>query len=260
MLRDSINLVYVLSRVMSSMNISLGQKKHIFAVGAIALGLSSVFIGSAPAQALVLNGDFSDGFTGWDTLGPTSITSGGNPAAQLGVGGTQSTSSIESFLGLTPGSLAGLSSKNNALFNGANSFFGGSAIKQSFTANAGDVVSFAYNFTTQDYLPFNDFAFTTLSSSIEGLASVKLVGNVEGNTTSTGPKTYSWVAPTTGTYTLGLGVINVGDDDVGTTLVVDNASTTAVPTPALLPGLIGLGVSVWRKRKGESNVEVSGEA
>jgi hypothetical protein len=28
--------------------------------------------------------------------------------------------------------------------------------------------------------------------------------------------------------------------------------TAVVPTPALLPGLIGLGMSVWRKRKGKS--------
>ncbi|MFM7471148.1 MAG: PTPA-CTERM sorting domain-containing protein [Nodosilinea sp.] len=28
----------------------------------------------------------------------------------------------------------------------------------------------------------------------------------------------------------------------------------AVPTPALLPGLIGMGVAAWRKRQGESTV------
>jgi hypothetical protein len=34
---------------------------------------------------------------------------------------------------------------------------------------------------------------------------------------------------------------------------VDNIATrAAIPTPALLPGLIGMGVAAWRKRKGES--------
>ncbi|WP_421657128.1 PTPA-CTERM sorting domain-containing protein [Leptothermofonsia sp. ETS-13] len=33
---------------------------------------------------------------------------------------------------------------------------------------------------------------------------------------------------------------------------VDNLSTTVVPTPALLPGLIGLGLGIWRKRKPEA--------
>ena len=36
-------------------------------------------------------------------------------------------------------------------------------------------------------------------------------------------------------------------------LEVDNIATrTAIPTPALLPGLIGMGVAAWRKRRGES--------
>jgi len=35
-------------------------------------------------------------------------------------------------------------------------------------------------------------------------------------------------------------------------LEVDNIATrTAIPTPALLPGLIGMGIAAWRKRKGE---------
>ncbi len=36
-------------------------------------------------------------------------------------------------------------------------------------------------------------------------------------------------------------------------LEVDNIATrAAIPTPALLPGLIGMGVAAWRKRRGES--------
>ncbi len=31
-----------------------------------------------------------------------------------------------------------------------------------------------------------------------------------------------------------------------------SADLTSIPTPALLPGLIGMGVAAWRKRKGES--------
>jgi len=33
---------------------------------------------------------------------------------------------------------------------------------------------------------------------------------------------------------------------------VTDTPTTPVPTPALLPGLVGMGVAAWRKRKGES--------
>ena len=39
----------------------------------------------------------------------------------------------------------------------------------------------------------------------------------------------------------------------GIAFEVDNIATrTAIPTPALLPGLIGMGVAAWRKRRGES--------
>ncbi|HIK44195.1 MAG TPA: PTPA-CTERM sorting domain-containing protein [Leptolyngbyaceae cyanobacterium M65_K2018_010] len=242
------------------MNIQVGQKNHVFAVGALGLGLSCALISSAPAQAAIINGDFSSNFDGWDIFGFTSIvTPGGNPAAQLEAGAPDVTASvIETFLGLAPGSLEDLSGQTNELFDGSGALFLGSALKQSFTANAGDIISFTYNFTTSDYLPFNDFAFTTLSPLVEGLASVKLVGNTSGNTTSTGPRTFSWAIPTAGTYTLGFGVINVGDNLFGSTLVVDDVSSTPIPTPALLPGLIGMGVAAWRKRQGE--VEVSEEA
>lgn len=59
----------------------------------------------------------------------------------------------------------------------------------------------------------------------------------------------------TGTYTfspliaqgstLGFGVINRGDDYLLTNLTVET-----IPTPAMLPGLIGMGVVALRKRKG----------
>ncbi len=42
---------------------------------------------------------------------------------------------------------------------------------------------------------------------------------------------------------------NAGGDNIGA--ILDNVNVTAVPTPALLPGLIGMGVAALRKRKGE---------
>ena len=42
------------------------------------------------------------------------------------------------------------------------------------------------------------------------------------------------------------------------TVYTSNAGTTPIPTPALLPGLIGMGVAAMRKRKGEA--EESAEA
>jgi hypothetical protein len=53
-----------------------------------------------------------------------------------------------------------------------------------------------------------------------------------------------------GVFTLGAPIVtpNTGTDDFRYTL-----SVTAVPTPALLPGLLGLGVAALRKRKGEGS-------
>jgi subtilisin-like proprotein convertase family protein len=36
-----------------------------------------------------------------------------------------------------------------------------------------------------------------------------------------------------------------------------NIQTQPVPTPALLPGLIGLGLGIWRKRKAETAASVN---
>lgn len=210
----------------------------------------SVLSVSGPAQAAIVNGGFDAGLSNWDTSGVVNIVApGGNNAAELNTG-AETASALEAFLGLAPGSLTDLANQTNSLFSGPHNLFSGSAIKQSFTAGAGDIVNFTYNFTTSESPGFfNDFGFTTLRSSVNGLASVKSVFSDFGINT-TGPQTFSWVIPAAGTYTLGLGVINVGDNSVGSTLVVDDASLTAVPTPALLPGLIGMGLGVWRKRKG----------
>jgi hypothetical protein len=53
-----------------------------------------------------------------------------------------------------------------------------------------------------------------------------------------------------------LGINNAQGDNIGYVEAVDNVNftpdPTAVPTPALLPGLIGLGLGVIRKRKAEA--------
>jgi hypothetical protein len=216
---------------------------------ATAIGLSTLAMGESAQAAGITNGDFSSGFSGWDTLGNTAIN--GDPAAQLNVGGSEDASALETFLGLASGSL-------QAPPDGFSDLFGGSAIKQTFTAAAGDVVKFTWNFTTSDYLPFNDFAFTSLSSSLSTLSSVGALGNLNGSTSSSGPQTFSWIIPTAGTYTLGFGVINVGDNlDLGTTLAVDDVTATPVPTPALLPGLVAMGAAAWRKRKTAAQTEAT---
>ena len=107
-------------------------------------------------------------------------------------------------------------------------------------------------------MPFNDFAFYSLvPTSANLLSNVATVGNYG----SSGLQSLSYQISTTGNYTLGFGVFNSGDNGFNSTLLIDNVtgnvSPTAVPTPALLPGLIGLGVAALRKRKTEAAKQTS---
>jgi hypothetical protein len=216
------------------MSITAARKRTSLVLG-VASVVGMTMLGASPSQAAVLNGDFSSGFSGWETLGNTNASSG---AAVLTAGGSD-TSSIESFLGLASGTLSGIGTSPN----------GGSAIKQLFFATAGTVVSFDWLFEANDYLPFNDFSFVSLvPNGANLLSNVAIVGDYG----SSGLQSFSSTIGVTGNYTLGFGVLNATDNILNSSLTIDNVSVTPVPTPALLPGLIGLGVGVLRKRKGNA--------
>ncbi|MEQ8974822.1 MAG: hypothetical protein RIE73_31100 [Coleofasciculus sp. C1-SOL-03] len=142
---------------------------------AILLSFSSLAL-TTPSQAAILNGGFEDNLTDWMTVGDVSTqtdafnatpTQGnsqallttasstfpddspqptgtfnfsGNEPATVGTPG-----GLEDFLGLPLGSLPG----SNGFFTFP---FEGSALKQTFSAQAGDVLSFDWNFLTNDNL------------------------------------------------------------------------------------------------------------
>jgi hypothetical protein len=227
------------------MAISMTKNLAIFALSVTGFTGLVGFVGTNPAQAAFLNGDFNNSLTGWTALGNVQNGSlNGSSAAQLTSSGAFS-SDIESFLGLS----------NGALNSAGNGFVtNGSALKQTFSAIAGTEVTFDWNFTAGDYIPFNDFAFTSLSSVVSELADVQLVGNY-GNS---GTNTFSWIIPTTGSYTLGFGVVNVGDQNLNSTLFVDNVAgdVQAVPTPSLLIGFIPMVLgAVKQRRKQKRNLK-----
>lgn len=205
---------------------------------AIAIGVASTvsLAGSiTPNAAHAFSLDSS-----WKQLGNTSISGG---TANL-TAGAFNVAKVESFLGLSSGTLSTL--------NGAPT--GGSAIKKTFFAQTGAVVSFDWLFQAGDYLPYNDFSFVSLvpTPGASLLSDVATVGN-NGNS---GLQSFSYVIPTAGKYTLGLGVFNSLDNAVSSTLQVSNVATTgvSVPTPALLPGVVGMGVAAFRKRKKEKAI------
>lgn len=112
-----------------------------------------------------------------------------------------------------------------------------SVVQQTFTPKAGDILTFDWNFFTNE-LPFalgaslSDFSFVSISSPsnsisyLEELADVTTFPSLVTSPTQflreTGFHTFSFTIPTTGTYTLGLGVTNKFDNFTDSGLLVDN--------------------------------------
>jgi hypothetical protein len=223
-------------------------------LGATTLGLTA----ARPASASFVNGGFETGnFTGWTTLGNTSV---GGPTlaygtsitppegafqARLDTGGNFGATTIETALGLTPGSLGAIASDTT---------FSGSAIYQSVTVAAGDTLSFLYNFGTNEAIPSiinNDFSFVSITPTVGATLLLDTRTIVPQTSTSqSGYLTYSYQFTAGGTYKVGVGVLNVGDNDNDflSSLFVDDFRITpgqvtpnAVPAPAgLVLGLLGV--------------------
>ncbi len=144
--------------------------------------------------------------------------------------------------------------------------FEGSAIKKTITVDAGDVLSFDWNFLTDvtesDRSSFyNDFAFFTLSQTVGKLADTysTLLESLSDFPRETGFSTYQHTFTAAGTYTLSFGVADVGDGSVRSGLLVDNvvishsSTPTSIPEPTAALGLLsfgafGFGLRLLRQR------------
>jgi hypothetical protein len=213
--------------------------------GLLLIALSSF---AAPAQAFgVSNGSFETGsFTDWDTLSSgnetvvdnTAICGSATPcsgsptdgsfAALLETPGTANVSSLETFLGLTPGSLI------------ARNVTGGSAMSQTFTLDTAGTLSFNWNFLTSETLRTptanNDFASFFLTSEVSlgnALSSNLVSSGTQFFDAETGFNTTS-LQLSAGTYTLKFLVANSNDITVQSGLLVDNVSFQPVPEPTAI--------------------------
>lgn len=200
------------------------------------------------ASADVINGSFESGsFTpGWTTLGDTNVL---GPNDNFGIAPTQgnyqalaqtnqnttgaTASNLESFLGLSPGSLTNLGATE------------GSAIQQTLFAGEGTTIFFDWNFLTNQ-VPgssiYNDFAFVTLDGNLTILANTQTPNSRSFFSPFEAETLYassSITVTTTGTHNLGFGVVDVdlsggGDNAVNSGLLVDNVQ--AVPEPLTILG------------------------
>jgi hypothetical protein len=236
--------------------------------------VAGLAMSAGPVTAgIVTNGGFEEGdFTGWETIGITSIqtdTFGTGPAGgtyqalmqTAGDGfGTASVASLELFLGISAGSLASISTGDP---------ISGSAIFQEIQGQAGDILSFSWNFLSSEEGRNNDFAFWALADQQSADQKVELLadttsfdpdafGSPTFFTEETGFYTTSYVLTSSGTFTLGFGVMDVNDVSVASGLLIDNVSvsrdSSAIPEPSslvvfALAGLVIAGGRLRRRRE-----------
>ncbi|MGK7921255.1 MAG: trypsin-like serine protease [Trichodesmium sp.] len=230
------------------------------------------FVGNVPEEPEptddIQNGSFEEGLSGWSIIGaagePTDFGTPPSDGASdafifndlIPVSGYE----IEDFLELAQGSLEEKFGRFPAE---------GSAIKQTFTANAGDILTFDFNFLTDELAAedlgeemFNDFSFVSLSGADTYLDLLADTSSdfVPSNTfffDETGYQSFSYEIAKTGTYTLGFGVADAEDFAGLSGLLVDNvtltASVTSTPEPVTTIGLLATAVGGFsllkRKRK-----------
>ncbi|MEQ9355156.1 S8 family serine peptidase [Coleofasciculus chthonoplastes] len=183
-----------------------------------------------------LNLSFETGdFTDWNSIGDATIqtvTIGSTPTdgtfqALITNGqGSVSDSNLETFLGLNSGDLDNL---------GNGDAIEGSALQLTpITVKAGDILSFDWNFITNEQTPsnYNDFGFISISSTLlSELADTnqqfnRFTGSF-GKQTNYG--TFDYQFTQAGTYTIGLGLVDADDNSVDSGLLVDHFQITPDP-------------------------------
>ncbi len=195
------------------------------------LSLSSFTVASPSfAVSLTLNNweRLGDVVTPGQATATNALADGSDDTVKYNVSGNHPAyiNSLETFLGLNSGDL-GLDATE------------GSAIKTALKVLDGDVISFDYSLLTYD-ASSTDRAFVTISNSI-----IPLTGN----------STFSHTFAKSGTYNVGIGVVDVNDYIGSSKLSVTNAnyqpvSSQPVPEPlTTLGSVIAIGFGVMCKRK-----------
>jgi len=214
-----------------------------------------------PAQAQVLNGDFSSGLTSWTPLGDVSVQSGAaflttasvtfeDDAPALagafnfsGTAAADSTNILDTFSNLSVGALD--PDAGSLIYA-----YEGSALKQSFTVAAGDVISFQWQFLTND--PLADYAYVVINGTKTDLGQASLAGTPSSPFAfESGVNTFfSQVFPSAQTVDFVVGVVDVNDFNGTTALQFDNVQIVPEPSTAML-ALVGLLGLAGRRRSNE---------
>jgi hypothetical protein len=216
--------------------------------------LAAFFYGLGTPQADVINGGFESGdLTGWQSVGHVTVEMEGSIAIappegdfealvwnRNRAGAITPIDKVENALGLPKGTLECLSTTQ---------VVGGSAMQQTFMASAGETLSFHWAFSTyrdaDDPVFHHAFAFVVVKPLVpkgHGFLVAKLA-----DTTSPAPESaggfftnvtpfsvFSHRIPRTDSYTVSLGIVDAGDDNVDAGLVVDDVTVSASPATKAL--------------------------
>ena len=174
------------------------------------------------------NGGFETGdFTAWKTIGDTSIetsdfgvipTQGEFQALLTNGSGSVSDTALENFLGLNSGDI-------DSIGNGDATE--GSALHKTIAVEAGDILSFDFNFLTNEFTPtfFNDFAFVSIAdNSLSELADTNSFFELSPTEfeEETDYDNFTFEFSEAGTYRVGIGVVDSLDTFVDSGLLVDD--------------------------------------
>ena len=219
-------------------------------IRAIQIVWSAALLACAPAFAAPLaNGNFGSGtLPPWSATGNASVENllagpapSGNPfqafignvgvsVYALGSGAAVPAATLQSALGLAPGALDTLKIAGDT---GTVAF--GSAVQQSFTANAGDQLRFNWNFLSDETSNHagNDFAFLSIDGNLQRIANTFTTSGPTSTvfTNETGYHTFSTVIPWGGAHNVAFGVVDVNGAIGASAVLIDDVRVTAVPEP-----------------------------
>lgn len=228
--------------------------------------VASLLIAFAQVATAQTNGSFENDFTGWQQFGDCQIVTGSigtNPTdgTHQALIATATDVIVQPGQGIDPVQLAnglGIDIGGLALL-ADNAMIYGSGIRQTVTLAAGDKLSIDWDFLTNetdlDLVPpshdNNDFAFIGISptspTKIADTFSTMQITPVENPfIAETLYHTFEFTAQSAGDYTIGIGVMHMGnfDNGVNSGLLVDNVRIAAVPEPtsifAMGAGIVGL--------------------
>jgi hypothetical protein len=129
--------------------------------------------------------------------------------------------------------------------NSLNSSFGLFSDPLGSTATEGSGIYTDLIIGVGDVFSFNWSAFNRDPSD-------RLFAAIDGKTFDLKGSAFSYTFATAGTVRVGMGVVDQGDAVKSSVLLISNADLSkaqAVPSPALLPAMIGFGLSLIRKRR-----------